>query len=119
MPLARRELRQVLERWGWTPVEDAACLVLSELLTNGLRHGRVRGREIETRFIRTKGTLRIEVHDASEKRPLASLPVDGAEGGRGLPLVEALAVKWGVGERNGPGKSVWAELSVNDGRDEV
>ncbi|WP_406059059.1 ATP-binding protein [Streptomyces sp. NBC_01077] len=112
VPLARRELRRTLERWEWGAVEDAAALVLSELLTNAVRHGRVPGREIETHFARVAGALRIEVHDASEKRPLMALPVDGADGGWGLPLVDTLAAKWGIDDRRGPGKLVWAELVV-------
>ncbi|WP_432121554.1 ATP-binding protein [Streptomyces sp. S1] len=113
VPLARRELRRALERWGGEVIEDAALLVLSELLTNAVRHGRVVGREIETRFLWTSEGLRIEVHDASEKQPSMALPTEGAEGGRGLHLVDALAAKWGVDDRGGPGKLVWAELPVD------
>ncbi|MFE3070874.1 ATP-binding protein [Streptomyces sp. NPDC059247] len=116
VPLARRELRCVLEQWGWSQVEDTACLVLTELLTNAVRHAGVRGREIETRFLRAGGVLRVEVHDASEKKPLTALQADSAEGGRGLPLIEALSAAWGTSERNGPGKSVWAELPVDGTR---
>ncbi len=113
VPLARRELRRTLARWEWGAVEDAASLVLSELLTNAVRHGQVPGREIETHFARVRGgALRIEVHDASERRPLMALPLDGADGGWGLPLVDTLAAKWGIDDRRGPGKLVWAELSV-------
>ncbi|WP_086828502.1 ATP-binding protein [Streptomyces sp. NRRL B-24572] len=115
VPLARRELCRALERWDLGALQDAASLVLSELLTNAVRHGRVPGREIETHFARLPGgALRIEVHDASERRPLMSLPEgDGADGGWGLPLVDTLAAKWGVGDRPGPGKLVWAELPVD------
>ncbi|MFB7516336.1 ATP-binding protein [Streptomyces sp. NPDC056144] len=115
VPLARRELRRTLARWEWQALEDAASLVLSELLTNAVRHGRVPGREIETRFVRIPdgAGLRIEVHDASERRPLIALPeTGGADGGWGLPLVDVLAEKWGVCDRSGPGKLVWAELVV-------
>ncbi|MFF7182760.1 ATP-binding protein [Streptomyces sp. NPDC008121] len=113
VPRARRELRRTLARWEWGAVEDAASLVLSELLTNAVRHGRVPGREIETHFARVPGALRIEVHDAPERRPLMALPVDGACGGWGLPLVDTLAAKWGIDDRRGSGKLVWAELSVS------
>ena len=113
VPLARRELRRTLARWEWGAVEDAASLVLSELLTNAVRHGRVSGREVETHFARVPGgALRIEVHDASEQRPLMALPESGADGGWGLPLVDVLAEKWGVCDRPGAGKLVWAELAV-------
>ncbi|GAA3253738.1 hypothetical protein GCM10010493_30070 [Streptomyces lavendulae subsp. grasserius] len=35
-----------------------------------------------------------------------------ADGGRGLFLVAAVADRWAVAARGGPGKQVWAELSV-------
>ncbi|MFF6945964.1 hypothetical protein [Streptomyces lavendulae] len=35
-----------------------------------------------------------------------------ADGGRGLFLVEAIADRWAVAARGGPGKQVRAELSV-------
>lgn len=112
VPVARRELRLTLERWEWGAVADVAGLLLSEMLTNAVRHARVPGREIETRFSRVGRLLRIEVHDASETRPLMGLPAEGAEGGWGLPLVDSLAAGWGITDRRGPGKVVWAEVAV-------
>ncbi|MFF3317997.1 ATP-binding protein [Streptomyces sp. NPDC003035] len=112
VPLARGELRKALKDWGLSHIEDAASLVLSELLTNAVRHGRVPGRVIETRFLHTPDGLRVEVHDASERRPLMALPDSDACGGWGLPLVDTLSERWGVSERSGPGKFVWAELSA-------
>ncbi|MFF5505526.1 ATP-binding protein [Streptomyces roseolus] len=112
VPVARRELRRTLERWEWGTVADVAALLLSEILTNAVRHARVPGREIETRFSRVGRLLRIEVHDASETRPLMGLPADGVEGGWGLPLVDSLAAGWGISDRQGPGKVVWAEVAV-------
>ncbi|WP_149179652.1 ATP-binding protein [Streptomyces sp. TRM49041] len=105
--LARRELRAALAGWKLAAVEDAALLVLSELLTNAVRHAGVAGRPVETRFARMPCGLRIEVHDASERRPR---PTAREEGGWGLPLVAALATRWGVTGRAEGGKSVWAEL---------
>ncbi|MDT9692167.1 ATP-binding protein [Streptomyces sp. P9(2023)] len=114
VPMARRRLVGVLEYWGLGCVADSASLVLSELLTNAVRHGRVPGREIETRFARLPGVVRIEVHDASERRPMTALPSHCAGGGWGLPLVDMLAAKWGVSARCGPGKVVWAELVIGE-----
>ncbi|MEE1755778.1 ATP-binding protein [Streptomyces sp. SP18CS02] len=111
---ARRALRTALTGWNLGAIEDAALLVLSELLTNAVRHARVTGRQVETRFRRVPGGLRIEVHDASESRPEMGLPDADAVGGRGLPLVDVLADKWGVCERQGPGKVVWAELTPEE-----
>ncbi|MDT9690230.1 ATP-binding protein [Streptomyces sp. P9(2023)] len=114
VPLARRALRKALGTWGLPAIEDAASLILSELLTNAVRHARVPGRSIETRFLLMPDGLRIEVHDASEQRPLMALPDDDAGGGWGLPLVDTLSAKWGVSDRSGPGKLVWAELATDE-----
>ncbi|MFJ2110515.1 ATP-binding protein [Streptomyces sp. NPDC087850] len=111
--LARLELRKALALWGMSALEDSALLILSELVTNAARHARVsQGREIETRYaVRPGGGLRIEVHDASAERPRQRAHDPEAVDGRGLVIVDALADAWGVGERNGPGKVIWAELS--------
>ncbi|WP_343286240.1 ATP-binding protein [Streptomyces sp. AM 4-1-1] len=116
--LARKELRDALGCWDLSALEDAALLVLSELLTNAGRHARVSpGRQIETRFIPVGCGVRIEVHDASPVLPEEREAGPEACDGRGLALVEALADKWGYGDRSGPGKVVWAELAT-DGRDD-
>lgn len=108
---ARAVLRKALETWGLASVEGAALLVLSELLTNAVVHGRVSpGREVETRFRLEAGALRIRVDDASEQWPSARSKRE--EGGRGLALVGALSISWGVSNRVGVGKSLWAVLAV-------
>ncbi|QDY77105.1 ATP-binding protein [Streptomyces qinzhouensis] len=111
---ARLGLRKALAGWGLSGIEHSAALVLSELVTNAVRHGSAApGRQIETRCARTPGGgLRIEVHDTGDGRPWPARPGPDAEGGRGLWLVGELADRWGVESRLGPGKYVWAELSV-------
>ncbi|GAA1356209.1 ATP-binding protein [Streptomyces beijiangensis] len=107
------ELRKALAGWGLSAVEDPATLALSELLTNAVRHARVVPvREIETRILRMERGVRIEVHDSAYQRP--KLRPVGAEssGGRGMELVAAVADRWDVAERVGPGKVVWAECLV-------
>lgn len=107
---ARDELRDALAAWNMTDIEDPAVLVLSELLTNAIRHARVSPeRQLVTWFYRGwGGGLRIEVEDFGERWfcPDNRRP----EGGRGLLLVEALSVDWGVSDsRCGfANKSVWA-----------
>ncbi|NUK48830.1 ATP-binding protein [Streptomyces lunaelactis] len=111
--LARVELRKTLAAWGLAEIEDMALLVLSELVTNAVRHAHVSpGREIETRFQLAGDGLRIEVHDSSDVRPHMRASVSDSECGRGLVLVGVLADQWGVSERGGIGKSVWALMSV-------
>lgn len=109
--LARGELRKALDGWELAGIQDSALLVLSELLTNAVRHAHASpGREIETRYLRTNGGVRIEVHDAAGDLPrLMAVDLDSPSG-RGLALVAALADRWDVSARVGPGKSVWVEL---------
>ncbi|WP_232789114.1 ATP-binding protein [Streptomyces odonnellii] len=110
---ARLALRKALADWGLSVLEDSAVLILSELLGNAGLHARVTPEQvIETRYFRSVGGLRIEVHDGSPERPEPRTPDLEASDGRGLLLVDALADEWGVAERNGPGKAVWATLSV-------
>ncbi|MEU3529503.1 ATP-binding protein [Streptomyces sp. NPDC038707] len=104
--------RTCAERW-------LHVLVVAELAANAVLHGRVPGRDFELRlsFDRAAGVVRVEVSDTHPVRPqpngpaAPSRPLD-AEGGRGLLLVAAVATRWGVGERRGPGKAVWAECEV-------
>ncbi|MEU5125408.1 ATP-binding protein [Streptomyces mobaraensis] len=108
---AREALRTTLRRWRMGAVEDAAVLVLSELMTNAVVHARVSpGRQVATRFTSEGRRLHLQVEDAD--RRWSDLSPRGGEGGRGLLLVEALSQQWGVSERNGVGKSVWALLEV-------
>lgn len=112
--LAREGLRKVLAAWELSGAEEAALLVLSELFSNAVVHGTVPdGSEVETRYLRMAGGVRIEVHDdACELPQSAPLPGDDACSGRGLFLVAAFADRWDVAERAGPGKAVWAEVSA-------
>ncbi|WP_329385266.1 ATP-binding protein [Streptomyces sp. NBC_01351] len=113
VPLARAELRKALADWGLSELEGDALLVASELVTNAVRHAAApRGREIETRYVRLGNGVRVEVHDTSPVPPVVGDPDRDGDGGRGLYLVAAVADRWAVGERIGPGKRVWAELSV-------
>lgn len=110
--LARAELRAALVDWGLTAIEEPAVLVLSELITNAVRHARVSpGREIETSFCRGAGGVRIAVDDADERCPRL-LHAQHEAGGRGLLLVAELSDRWGVSTRRGVGKSVWAVVTV-------
>ncbi|MET9995711.1 ATP-binding protein [Streptomyces microflavus] len=111
---ARAALRAKLGEWraDQTAAADAE-LVLSELVTNALRvkvpGDRMIGVRIECR--ERGGLLRLEVSDAGEGRPVVRQPRDLDTTGRGLLIVEVLAHRWGVYERQaGIGKTVWAEL---------
>lgn len=64
---------------------------------------------------RAAGMLRVEVADAaSAKRLPTAAPSSSPDGesGRGLLLVDVLAVRWGSAPRSPVGKTVWAELTL-------
>ncbi|MCA1219063.1 ATP-binding protein [Streptomyces sp. 8L] len=94
---------------------ETGVLLLSELVTNALRHGGCApGREIWTRALLDDAAerLRIEVSDACNSMPHARHASSDDETGRGLALVEALATRWGAEPRPyGIGKTVWFELA--------
>ncbi|MFE2595629.1 ATP-binding protein [Streptomyces sp. NPDC059396] len=111
--LARMELRKALADWGLSELEDSAVLIVSELVSNASLHARVTPEQvIETHYFRSSGGLRIEVHDGSPVWPQPRTPDPEALDGRGLLLVDALADEWGVADRAGRGKMIWASLSV-------
>ena len=107
---ARHQLAAALDGWGLADFAEGAALVLSELMTNALRH--VRPTEvlvIETRFVPMDGGVRIEVYDAGADRPELRKAAVDEEGGRGLALVDALTGgRWGVRGSADGGKAVWA-----------
>jgi serine/threonine-protein kinase RsbW len=109
--LARRELRKTLGVWGLSSIEDSAVLVLSELLTDAVRHGNVRaGAEVETRYLRVRGGLRIEVSDTVHEYRQLMASTSGPDRDPHLRLVDALADRWKMNDSFGIGASAWAEL---------
>ncbi|MER5274838.1 ATP-binding protein [Streptomyces sp. NPDC002809] len=125
--LARRLAVWKLHTWDvpyGTSLSDTVALLVAELAANAVLHGRVPGRDFELRLVYAYGTgaVRVEVSDTHEARPDTTVmpqPDAEADGGRGLLIVEAVALRWGVNDRVGPGKTVWAETEptgVPDGR---
>ncbi|WP_249416233.1 ATP-binding protein [Streptomyces sp. TS71-3] len=116
--LARRLAVHRLDQWGLpygSDASDAVAVVVAELCANAVLHGRVPGRDFELKLShdRAAGVVRVEVSDTHPGRPEEPpQAVAPAEGGRGLLVVAALARRWGVRERVGPGKTVWAECAT-------
>ncbi|MFD3733719.1 ATP-binding protein [Streptomyces sp. NPDC058632] len=115
--LTRLPAAHQLTEWGHphgTDAHDAAVLVVAELASNAVLHGRVPGRDfaLALSLDDSRGIVRIEVTDTRPVRPARLVPGPDEDGGRGLVLVEALAADWGVGGRLGPGRTVWAECAT-------
>ncbi|MCY0937456.1 ATP-binding protein [Streptomyces sp. H34-S4] len=108
---ARRLAVEQFAAWG-LPSEDPA-LIVAELAANAVTHGRVPGRGFRIGLALADGVLRIEVTDTRCDRVPGIRDADGgAEAGRGLVLVDALADRWGVERGLPPSKVVWAEVTL-------
>ncbi|MFC8505015.1 ATP-binding protein [Streptomyces sp. NPDC057411] len=107
--LARLLAVQQLRDWG-VAATDAAELVVAELASNAVTHGRVPGRDFELRLELGGDHVRIEVSDTrGEREPVPDPHPDGS--GYGLLLVAALSTAWGVKARS-VGKTVWATVGL-------
>ena len=107
VPAARRFLARHLGRWGCGDLLDDAHVVVTELVTNAFVHA---GTRCELRVGLTAGALRLQVTDYGPGMPDPRAADHRAEHGRGLLLVGALCVAWGVEALPDGGKVVWAEL---------
>lgn len=104
--LARRATAVVVRRWRLPGLVDAVVLVVSELVTNAVRHGLPPVRLVLSR--RERG-LRVEVHDqAPDAPPFVGAARELDESGRGMGIVRALATDTGVEQTPGGGKAVYA-----------
>ncbi|MCX5527558.1 SpoIIE family protein phosphatase [Streptomyces bobili] len=105
---ARAVVREQLHDWGLALLAGPAELMVSEVVTNAVRHSH--GRPVTMRLVRGD-TLLCEVDDDDHELPtlLSAGPDD--EAGRGLRVVSALAREWGT-SRTAAGKSVWFELTL-------
>ncbi|ANB07674.1 regulator [Streptomyces ambofaciens] len=116
---ARRFTRKTLDGWDTGDRFDDVCLVVSELVTNALRHalpadtprhGERHG-PVRLHLMRWSDRLVCAVRDPSHDSPVARATDDfSAESGRGLFLVDSFSDSWGwhplAGTLNG--KVVWA-----------
>ncbi len=118
--LARLLAGLQLVEWGHPRgggVHDTVTSVVAELAANAVLHGRVPGRDFALLLRHDDGRslVRIEVSDTHPARPVPVPPATDEDHGRGLVLVGALSTRWGVHDRVGPGKTVWAECALATG----
>jgi anti-sigma regulatory factor (Ser/Thr protein kinase) len=109
---ARRRLSSDLERRGLADdvVADAA-LVLSEIISNSLKHARpLESGHIRVAWDVSSTSVEIQVSDGGgPTRPYLQIPSLTSVGGRGLAIVATLCTEWGV--RSDAGAiTVWAML---------
>lgn len=88
------------------PRYDDVILVVSELVSNSVRHGSSNG--IDVTVTNRGGFIRVEVTDDGP-----GFSIDAPRGdGLGLSIVEKVADRWGMKDGNSR-FTVWAELSAD------
>lgn len=113
-PEAPATARRLIADWMGTDtdrtvVEDVKLLV-SEVVTNAVRHPEQRGKIGMTLTV-ARGRIRVEVSDpggGSFHKPSVHTPPVHSLGGRGLLIVDRVAAAWGV--TSGSPTRVWFEL---------
>jgi anti-sigma regulatory factor (Ser/Thr protein kinase) len=108
--VARRAVSELLQDLD-ERTRDGVRVIVSELVTNALKHGP--DRPIALRLWRDGESVRGEVEDEGHGKIQIWRERDrGSNGGYGLPIVDAMSDRWGVQDGN---NRVWFEL-VNGNR---
>jgi len=103
-----------VQRWGAAACADDVAIVVSELVTNALRHalpgsgGTQHPGPVRLGLLRPGPCVLCAVADPSRAVPVAAEADVLAETGRGLQVVGALADLWGYTTPGDQGKAVWA-----------
>jgi len=108
---ARSFARDVVTEWNVPGLIDDVQLAVSELVTNAVRHA---GTDV-VMTLRLDDKLVVEVQDSDPELRHPAVPTTDplATSGRGLQIVSAVSVDWGV--RSVPdGKIVWFALALPD-----
>ncbi|MEV6057200.1 SpoIIE family protein phosphatase [Streptomyces sp. NPDC052107] len=105
---ARALVTGELARWGLDRMVPSTELIVSELVTNAVRHATG---PIRLRLIRHE-VLTCEVSDASDCLPRRRLARSLDESGHGLSIVAQLCRRQGCRCTTGGGKTAWAEQEL-------
>ncbi|MGN9790202.1 ATP-binding protein [Streptomyces sp. NPDC054847] len=119
VPQARHAVRDLLARQGVPVADDVVqglLLIVSELVTNTVRHAALLSPEVAVEVAIGTHWVRVSVEDNHPYRPKA-LETDAAQtGGRGLLLVREITREAGgicdVEHTASGGKIIWAELPL-------
>ncbi|MEV5803308.1 sodium/proline symporter PutP [Streptomyces collinus] len=101
---------QKLTEWGIPDLSFTTELIVSELVTNAIRHA---AGPVCLRLIRDRGLI-CEVSDSSSTAPRLRHARTTDEGGRGLLIVAQMARRWGTRYTKN-GKIIWAEQIITAG----
>ncbi|AQS68511.1 sodium/proline symporter PutP [Streptomyces pactum] len=101
---ARAFAERRLAEWGLDALAFTTELIVSELVTNAVRHA---SGPVLLRLILDRGLI-CEVSDSSSTSPRLRHARTTDEGGRGLLIVSHLAQRWGT-RYTATGKTIWTE----------
>ena len=108
---ARAALGEALTSPITNDVFETARLLITELLTNSVRHGATSpGSTVRIEIDTNAERLKVEVHDAGVGTTHLR-PAEEFGGVYGLQLVDQLADRWGS-DHGGDGNCVWFELML-------
>ncbi|MGP7999988.1 MAG: ATP-binding protein [Streptosporangiaceae bacterium] len=106
-----------LRRWAVADRTDDIAVVLSELLTNALRHAEPeRPHRVRVALVQPARFVLVVVADPGRQVPVLREPDYLAESGRGLHVINALSDSWGCTTPTDTGKAVWALFGVHFSR---
>ncbi|MFF3559561.1 SpoIIE family protein phosphatase [Streptomyces sp. NPDC002574] len=105
---ARHMAARQLTQWGQEGLQDSTQLIVSELVTNAVRHSTG---PIGLRLVQHQG-LTCEVFDTDAAFPCLRHPHATDENGRGLFLITQLSRRWGARPESG-GKVIWTEQDLD------
>ncbi|MFJ7768520.1 ATP-binding protein [Streptomyces sp. NPDC097107] len=114
---ARVFTRDTLSAWSLDGHADDAVLVITELVSNAVRHAvpsAAAAPEVRLGLVLDSDHLTLTVSDPGDNAPVFTPSGISAlqEHGRGLCIVDALAEEWGWTPRPPAGKTVWVKLST-------
>jgi anti-sigma regulatory factor (Ser/Thr protein kinase) len=110
--IARKKLTADLSAAGvYGEAAGDAALVISELLSNSIKHAwPLPGEKVRAAWMVDDGLVEVQVSDGGgPTRPRQDYPPISALGGRGLGIVERLSDDWGI-RADETGQTVWAVL---------
>jgi two-component sensor histidine kinase len=98
-----------LDAWGLSRLDDTVSLLVTELVSNGVRHARTL---LEIHLTYDGSCLRIGVSDGDPRPPVATPRQELTVGGFGLTLIDSLSTNWGTDIDESRGKTVWFEIDT-------
>ncbi len=107
-----------LRQWGISDRAEDIVIVVSELITNAIRHARSDSAEpplgwpIRLDLLQSGPCVLCIVVDPSDSPPVPQVPGCLGEAGRGLQIIDALSDQWGFTTPTDLGKVVWAMFST-------